>query len=429
MLEVSEHFIGVAVVGWLSHPGGGYLFGTTWGDYAHDIIATKTRFVLDKTGQTMLVIMGKYLAKGNGMCRCGNVRRYCGAFTAVVVCVMWIGGCSELPSNPSPKVSGEYVVYFCNTTGNRMLYSYNPYSQVMDSVALNYQLTGYEYFRGVTVSPDGSLLYMPIQSRSLVVVFDIGSLNVVTELPYKTGSPVAISPDGSRMAIFGKDLWILDTDDYSVVFHDTADIYKGVFSANSQRLYAVALGFMPPEAQMLYVLDMSGAEASAETRILSAGPLHSVVPTQDESKLLLYAYFGRFVIYDPARDSILFEHFMLGGPGQIVLDADERSAFYGSPGTVLPPDPGSSAFAVIDVTANGLDEVIDTRFVIDAQTPEWFEVGSMVVTPDGRYLVMLDAPWANELLLFDIENRTFVDYIDFGRDVELTNIDLRTVNQ
>ena len=154
-----------------------------------------------------------------------------------------------------------------------------------------------------------------------------------------------------------------------------------------------------------------------------------MIPTSDEAKYLLYGQSGSFGIYDVAGDSVVFTHYMVGKNGRVALTPDDRFAFYGSPGTVLPPDPGSSAFAVIDVVANSLDEVIDTRFVIDAQTPEWFEVGSMVVTPDGKYLVMLDAPWANELLLFDIENKAFVDYIDFGRDVELTNIDLRTVNQ
>jgi len=310
-----------------------------------------------------------------------------------------------------------------------MLYSYNPYSRHLDSAALNYTLTGYEYFRGVTVSADGSLLYMPIQTKSVVVVFDSDSLNVVTELPYKTGSPVAISPDGNLMAIFGKDLWVLNTDDYSVLFHDTSDIYNGVFSANSERLYAVALGSMPPEAQMLYVLDLSGSEPSAVTKVLSAGPIGKVVPTQDESKLLLYLYFGSFAIYDVATDSVLLSHSLPGAGGRIALTPDGKYAFYGSPGTILPPDPGTSAFAIIDIEQDQVEAVIDTRNVIDSLSPEYFEVGSLAVTPDGTFLVMLDAPSAHQLLLFDIGSRQFVDYINNTGNVQFSDMDVRAVSE
>ncbi len=355
-----------------------------------------------------------------------RVQRLSVLLVAVVVYCMGLGGCGESPTDSAPRADIDYVVYFYSMSGDRGMYKYYPLTQELDSADLHYEVTGYDHFKSLSVSADGELLYMPFESS--VVVFDSDSLYPVAELPYKTRYPVEVSPDGSYIAVFGNGVWILNTTDYSVYYHDTTNAIMGVFSADGMRLYAHGSESQPPFTAYLYVLDLSGAVPVSEKRN-SPGYPYRLLPTSDESKYLVVDGLGGFKIYDVASDSIVLSHHMVGEGGRIALTPDDRFAFYGSPATVLPPDPGTSAFAVIDVQNNLVDEVIDTRFVIDSITPDWFGVGSLAVTPDGRYLVMLDAPMANELLLFDIENRTFVDYIDFGRNVELTDMDLRVITE
>jgi len=143
-----------------------------------------------------------------------NVWRYCGAFAAVVVCVMWIGGCSDLPTNHVSKLpTMDYVIYFHSMVGNRQIYKYHPKTQHLDSATLQYQITGYDFFKGVSLSANGYLLYMPFEHS--IVVFDSDSLAVVAELPYDISAPVAVSPDGMYIAFSSGGLYVLNSDDYS----------------------------------------------------------------------------------------------------------------------------------------------------------------------------------------------------------------------
>jgi hypothetical protein len=338
-----------------------------------------------------------------------------------------ISGCESAPTDPSLSGTGEmnYAVYFYSTYGDEGLYKYYPLTQELDSADLHYQVTGYDHFNSLHVSADGELLYMPFEQ--IIVVFDSDSLYPVAELPYKTRYPVAVSPDGKYIAIFGNGVWVLNTSDYSVYYHDTTNAVRGVFSSNGMRLYAMGSETEPPYTAYLYVLDLSGPEPVLEKR-KSPGSSSRFLPTSDESKFVLVDASGWIRIFDVASDSIVFSHYMRGAKGRVALTPDDKYAFYGSMTPIAPPDPGTSAFAMIDVQNNQLEEIVSTRFVIDSITPDWFEVGSVQVTPDGKYLVMLDGPFAYRLLLYSLESRTFVDYINFG-NVALTNMDIRILTE
>lgn len=337
-------------------------------------------------------------------------------------------GCNSKPTDQAAKADEDvnYAVYFYSMTGDRGMYIYNPLTQELDSADLHFELIGYEHFKSMHLSSDGELIYMPF--KETVVVFDTDLLNPITELPYRTNSPVAVSPDGRYIAIFGNGVWVLNSSDYSVYYHDTISAHNGVYSANGMRLYAIGSESQAPFATYLYALDLSGPEPVSGKTGLPGHP-HRLQPTSDGSKLLLLGALSSFAIYDIASDSLILTHNMLGAYGRVALTPDDRYAFYGSPATIVPPDGGTSAFAMIDVHNNLVEEVVDTRYVADSVTPDWFGVRSVLATPDGKYLVMLDGPMANELLLFDIATRTFVDYIDFGRNVELTDMDLRIITE
>ncbi len=344
------------------------------------------------------------------------------AFASVL---MIMGGCAEAPIGSSSKAPADYVVYFHSMVGNRMIYLYRPYTQQLDSASLQFDIQGYDFFKGVTLSADGSLLYMPFEDT--IVVFDSDSLTVVDELPYDASSLVSVSPADNYIAFTSEGLYVLNSADHTVAYRDTLAVTAPVFSDDGLHLYGYVESASPPFDRYIYALDLSVSPPDVQL-YPAPGRIRQILPSADDSIFYLYGQAGSFGIYDPAGDTMLFSHTMTGRNGYMARTNDDRLVFYGSPPSVLPPDPGSSAVVRIDAVNNRLDEIVDTRNVVGG-LPAWFGVGAMAVTPDDKYLVMLDAPGAHQLLLYDIENGLFVDYIDFGDQVELTNLDIRAASE
>lgn len=338
----------------------------------------------------------------------------------IMVIAVCLAGCDcDKPTEPKPEELKDYSVYFWDAASTNKLFVYHPTTQQLDSSDLAYEPT-----KGLTVSADGERLYLA-QVNS-VVILDTDSFHFVDELTLVPKWPVAVSPDNRYMAIMGDDLNILRTSNYAVVFSDTDMTENGWFSSDSKRFYCAG-GWSPDMRGYVYTVDLSDNSFPVLRRPFAHGGVVHVVPTIDESKWLLYMnlpglYTSAFEVYDVSLDSIVFSEVLVPGAGEIAITPDGRYAIYGNPGTIMMGPPPPSEFTIFDIQANTIESRVQTIHVVDSLTPEFFPVGSMAVTPDGKWLVILNALAPHRLLLYDIERRAFEDYIFTGNNKFFMNL-------
>ncbi len=337
------------------------------------------------------------------------------AFVVIPGLVVYLVSCNGKATQPQhvPDEPKDYRVYFCNPEPVPKLFIYHPVTRHLDSMDLPW--SGVRY---VTASADGQRLYLTLENSVIVVESD--SLTFIAELPHGGRGAVAVSSDGKLLAVAGKDLYILRTTDYSIVYHDTTSVGSVTFSTDNSRVYGAIFN-----QRKSYELDLADSTRLVGRTVFADGAPMQLVPTPDESKWLLYLISGgdiyAFEVYDVQADSIVFAQDFCGGPGQIAIMPNGKYAFYGNPASFH--SPGSSDLMVFDIESNRIDEVVNTEAFIDSLTPYYFPVGSMVVTPDNRWLIAQDGVTAHSVLLYDIEQRELVDYHTLGfSNVELGNL-------
>ena len=130
-------------------------------------------------------------------------------------------------NGPMPPLQ-DYPVYFRKSRCyyHDWIFSYHLITNRIDSIQLPRNVNNF------VVSPDGKQFYL---SGTEVEVFDIETQQITGSLPYSGN--LACSPDTQLIAITGEDLYVIDADDYSLIYHDTGNYEKGRFSENSKRLY------------------------------------------------------------------------------------------------------------------------------------------------------------------------------------------------
>jgi len=175
-----------------------------------------------------------------------HLRAHVSRFVSAIFLCLLIFGCDYGPTKPKP--SDDYPVYFADPEGGTQLFAFYPASRRIDSVIVHY-----DAHEGLTVSADGSLLYLAGRGEIRVVRTD--SFSLVTTLPYEPDGPVAVSPDGELIAVCGDDLHILRTSDYSVVYLDTTFVGTGRFSSDSKVFYCP--GWTEELGNHVYRLDLS----------------------------------------------------------------------------------------------------------------------------------------------------------------------------
>ncbi len=183
----------------------------------------------------------------------------CGALLTVfsMIALAWsLNSCDSNPAGPKPKPeeeSKDYRVWFKEGFfGTGQIFAYRPASNTVDSF----------YFptRGpVIVSADGKTLYARPKDSAFVGAIDLDSLacgdTLVPDRWLPFGAILDISSDGTLMAVTNSDLRdfsIVNSSDYSVVYHEPTKIGGGVFTADNQRFYSgggvlVDMSSMPPE--------------------------------------------------------------------------------------------------------------------------------------------------------------------------------------
>ena len=231
----------------------------------------------------------------------------------------------------------------------------------------------------MTVSSDGTIPYVVAKNDTIMVV-DLDTKTIITKLPYEAKGGVAVSPDGQLVAILGDDLYILNTSDYSLVFHDTSEVQSGVFSSDSKSFYCTADETGTGSCHA-YKVDLDN-DFFVTRKWFADGMVVGIILSVDQEKWFLYLRCGEFCYffeaYDAETNSIIFSEFITPGTGYMALTPDGKYLFYTNPGTLLFGLPPLSSFTAFDVEANDIYQVISTAGIPDCMPmPEVFPVRNM----------------------------------------------------
>jgi hypothetical protein len=333
-------------------------------------------------------------------------------------CLIWLSwsSCDKRPTEPEPPPPQpkDYPVYFYNNWDSIILV-FHPLTHKIDSIYTPIE----GVMRGLTVSGDGRLLYLSQGERVLLLTTD---LRFIGELPYSAWWGTAVSPDDDLLAIMGDDFHILRTTDWSVVYSDTIRLHNGIFSGDSRTFYA---GSVDGGEYYNYVFWLRPLDSNPVLNHYElAGSPGPVIPTPDNTRLLAYLL-HRFVVYDICQDSVVHETAVWPGTGQLAMTPDGTYGFFSNPSTPL-GELGTADVYAFDVQANRICDTFHIDDLLDSLQVITMGVGQMVVTPDGRWLVALDAPFGpHVLILYDLSRGEAVYLHDFGLNYDLGGISVQ----
>ncbi len=296
----------------------------------------------------------------------------------------------------------EYIFYFNDGGYFDRYYRYFSESQNVDSISIPYDSR-----RGMAVSPDGKRLYLANTFNCAVV--NTGSLQLISQVNIESSGGVAVSPNNKNLALFGDDLRILNTSDYSIKFQDTTNTpFGGLFSRNSRNLYCAAgLGVIK--------VDLANSPFSVTTKAF-ANLVSKLVISEDETKWFLYQklpqlYTFAFRVYDVLSDSIIFQEILTPGAGDIAMSPDGKFVFYTNPGTLQFGPPPAGHITVFDIEKNEICTRINTpSLVFDS-----LFIQHIAISPDGRKLVG-EAGAFGEFVVVDLRKMAVTEIYYFGND-------------
>ena len=334
----------------------------------------------------------------------------------LAVGAIWLGSSGCNADKPTQStVPKDYPVYSWDCNLEEVYLAYHPTTNQIDTfpVSIPRPLT----WNGLFASADGASLYFSLGSS--VAILDLASNSLIDSLPYK--AVLAVSPDNRLIAV-RDDLgfYILNTSDYSEVFHDTDFVLQGTFSTSSTGFYANCYSDagVPSRYYVCYV-DLADTLLPVVRVPFDDGALMEIMPSLDETKWFLCLAYEEchtyFEVYDVSTDSIVFEDEIGAGLGELEMSVDGRYVFYATPGSdhdlCLPPP---RSIKVYDVLGNSIHCDISTTGVFDPPHDDYgVPVGNMCATPDGRSLVATGSP-GYYFLVVDIESMSITRYLSLS---------------
>ncbi len=304
----------------------------------------------------------------------------------------------------------DYIVYFAEVDNPGWCYTYHPVANTLDSFALPFETRG-----GMTVSADGRRLY--IGREQSIAVFNTRTHNVIGELPFAGG--VAVSVDNQYLAITGDRVRILRTDDYEVIYEDSAAAGSGAFSRNSRHFYYTHTRLYPPATAVICV-DLGTRRADVKT-VSNVERYSNILPSPDESLWYLWVdnpCGTHFEAYSPVQELAIFEQFFILGNGSIMVDPDGTRVFCSNPGPWIVPAIcmwGEQSILYIYSPIQNSMTSISTKGLVDQWPYDvYLPIGPMAMTPDHKWLVLgTDTPY---ILRLDLQTMTIEQYLHTGRD-------------
>ena len=309
---------------------------------------------------------------------------------AVIGAWLYLAGCdNDSPTGPVPPK--DYPVYFTDINDTTS-FIYTPATGTIDSFHLPFKVD----FRrdGMRSTADGRQLYVSTRDSTMVLDLATGELSMFSS---DGAREVAFSADGQLMAIQGDELSIVRTSDQSLVYFDTSATSWGVFSANSQSFYAVSN----------YAAYKVSLDSSFAVTRKSFGTLYRILPSIDECKWFLIVGGGIgycFGVYDPVADSVVFWDSCSPGFGDMALTPDNRYLFFAKPTDCrdMFPDwiPSIVAFDVENNRIHTEINPIGFYFYNGDSISVDLDIADLQITPDGRWLVGIEAGCLGSLGLF-----------------------------
>ena len=325
--------------------------------------------------------------------------------------------CDSNPVDPEPEK--QYLVYFyrncdykdgyCNESP--ILLAYNPYADVLDTIPLPLAPSG-----DLGISPDGEYLY--VSTGASVAVMYLKTRQILRQLLYPDIHYIAVSGDGTMIALMGDSLEILRTEDYSLVYRDPVPVAKGTFSENCQRFYYAGREGVY-NAACIVSLDSS----LEKTCRLITSPTHTenvwqFAPSKDETKWFTYSQIGSetwlFGVIDLPTDFSIFLHVLVPGQGEFEVTPDEQYIFYTNPGGMFAEWPPPFQVYVYEVAQNRLADSIGTLWVENDSIIEFLTGGDLAITPDGKWLIALSRYGGRAIIVIDAATLEVVRYVDLG---------------
>ena len=329
-----------------------------------------------------------------------------------------IVGCSKDDNPVEPAELGEpedYIVYFTDSLNTSHWFSLHTATGEYDALDQPPQS-----MIGVRVSADGSKLYVPAPAST--TVFSSDSLKVLAQIPYLAGREIVVSKDDKLIALLDDGFHVVSTTDYSLVYGDTDQACSARFSSDNKTLYFAAndhWGRVELDANPV-VTERYAFPPDTRGRC--------IIPSANESRVFLYLwnytlqYTYTFAVYDLALDSLVFIDPIVPGAGYLEITPDGRYVFYTNGGNVSQgPDPPKK-FTIYDVRQNKILTRIKTDIVLHDTELTNFDAWRMAITPDGRKLIMTEAPGVNRYIVFDIGKMQITDFRNVGTGIRLRDI-------
>jgi len=317
----------------------------------------------------------------------------------IILILFW--GCDDNPLAPEEEQPKDYAVYAFDST-NYQYFEYHPLTGVLDSFTCDDSPVW-----GMEASADGKYLFLAAEDYLAKV--DLITKSTVATLPYKVDCGIAVSPDNELIALsMGPGFVIARVSDLSIVYENASLDYRIVsFSTDGNRLYGCY-----DTSNTVAMIDIENS-FSITTNELSVGPIRTLKPSIDETKLFLIWRNNKssnaFTVYDVASDSITFREWLYGGYVDIKVDPDGRYVFYTEAGDYV-SIPGSNYFTIYDINRKRIFK-ISTVGIDDGINPIYMAVYPMCLTPDNKWLVIGESPKGKSFLRFNITIMEIDDFI------------------
>ncbi len=350
-----------------------------------------TRWIIIQTrAQTMLSVIG-YL------------RRL--SLAPLITLFLFTSAChDDSPTKPEPPP--EQIVYMWDGGQENRYFEFKPASNELDSFDIEF-----DPYYGLSVSPDGRRLYGAGDDG--VAVVDLTTRTLLEVLPYPAYDGVLASPDGSTLAIGSDSLLILSADDFSVLYHQSYYLGAASFSKDGRHLYSIT-----SDSITIFTLD---AAITAESRPNKLGFVGRLLISPDESAWYLYRYHGlytfSFAVYDAILDSIVFVRGLSPGAGDLEVTPNDQYVFFTNSGSLIFGPPPQYTFARYNTETQ---EVIEYKLNGECTVAkEFYPMGYVAISHDGRWLVALTNPGGGLILTFDIFTNTMTSFTCNGWDKDL----------
>ena len=337
---------------------------------------------------------------------------------------LFLLGCDEAPFEPPPKGPEGYKVYFHSEENPERWYTYYPESDYLDSLTLPTPLG----WRAV-ISPNGDRLYL---SRNLgygLLVIDLETEGLVTELPYGVYY-LDLSPTGDLLAIrHSPDFHLVNTTDWSVKFRDSLwPMDYSTFSRDGDSLFGTihrAYGVAPitepatvnPEVVSLNGLSLLGG------RVLTS-------PQSDHWYLMAFAGHQRYFIdWNRKNDSVIYCDTTIN-EYQIHTHHVTRNGkyvAYKNAGYVAwTPRDRPNQFMIYDTELHQVTDTVDTRIFHETGDTTFFNVDELVLTPDSKWLVGITRSSSSYFVVYNLEQLKIERFVEIQGEHKLFTLVCQT---